>query len=68
MGNLCNKKSQDPLLEEADLNKSISSSSHRINEKDFIPIKLIGKGSYGSVFLVRYKKNNTLYAMKVLSK
>ena len=64
MGSLCNKKAQDPLLDESDINNS----SSRINEKDFTPIKLIGKGSYGEVFLVRYKKNNHIYAMKVLSK
>ncbi len=66
MGSLCNKRSQIPLLDETDLNKSYS--IYKINEKDFTPIKLIGKGSYGSVFLVRYKKNNTIYAMKVLLK
>ncbi len=66
MGNLCNKQSQVPLLSESDLTDQLSSS--KINEKDFTPIKLIGKGSYGNVFLVRFNKNNNLYAMKVLSK
>ena len=46
MGLLCNKKSQNPLLNESDINDGIS----HINEKDFTPIKLIGKGSYGNVF------------------
>ena len=64
MGSLCNKYSQSPLLDESDINYG---NSH-INEKDFTPIKLIGKGSYGNVFLVRYQKNNHIYAMKVLSK
>ena len=67
MGHLCHKQSQNPLLDEMDINKSYSSTS-KICEKDFTPIKLIGKGSYGNVFLVRYNRNNTLYAMKVLSK
>ena len=66
MGSLCNKKLQSPLLDESDINDS--NYDYKISEKDFTPIKLIGKGSYGNVFLVRYQKNNNLYAMKVLSK
>ena len=68
MGKLCSKESQSekPLLSESDI--SDSSSNSKINEKDFTPVKLIGKGSYGNVFLVRFNKNNKLYAMKVLSK
>ena len=61
MGKLCSKQSQNPLLDESDINSKIS-------EKDFTSIKLIGKGSYGNVFLVRYKRNNKIYAMKVLNK
>jgi hypothetical protein len=66
MGCLCNKKVQNPLLDQSDISDGYSNS--KINEKDFTPIKLIGKGSYGNVFLVRFQKNNKLYAMKVLSK
>ncbi|CAK4083658.1 unnamed protein product [Aphanomyces euteiches] len=35
---------------------------------DFELLKVIGKGSYGKVTLVRKKGNNRLYAMKMLSK
>ena len=66
MGCLCNKKVQNPLLDQSDISDGYSNS--KINEKDFTPIKLIGKGSYGNVFLVRFQKNNKVYAMKVLSK
>ena len=66
MGSLCNKEAQKPLLSESDINYNFSNS--KISEKDFTPIKLIGKGSYGNVFLVRFQKNNQVYAMKVLSK
>ena len=68
MGKLCSKEiqSEKPLLSESDISDSLSNS--KINEKDFTPVKLIGKGSYGNVFLVRFNKNNKLYAMKVLSK
>ncbi len=35
---------------------------------DFDLIKVIGRGSYAKVFLVEYKKNAQLYAMKVIKK
>ena len=35
---------------------------------DFIAYKMIGKGSFGEVYLVRYLKDQKLYALKVLNK
>ncbi len=35
---------------------------------DFQPLKLIGKGTFGKVILVRYLANNKIYAMKILNK
>lgn len=35
---------------------------------DFILIKLIGTGSYGRVSLCSYKKNDEIYAIKMLKK
>ncbi|KAF4663101.1 hypothetical protein FOL47_005900 [Perkinsus chesapeaki] len=40
----------------------------KVSLADFILIKVIGKGSYGKVMLVRYKKDNNVYAMKMLRK
>ena len=34
----------------------------------FTPIQILGKGSFGEVYLVKRKTNNKLYAMKILSK
>jgi RAC serine/threonine-protein kinase len=39
-----------------------------INLEAFDIIKVVGKGSFGKVFLVREKASSTLYAMKVLKK
>ena len=35
---------------------------------DFEPIKLLGRGSFGEVLLVRLKANKKVYAMKILNK
>ncbi len=40
----------------------------QISKSDFTMIKVIGKGSYGKVLLVKKKDTGKLYAMKVLKK
>lgn len=40
----------------------------KVSLKDFNMVKLVGKGSFGKVFLVTSKTNNELYAMKALKK
>lgn len=40
----------------------------RISKRDFDIIKLIGKGQFCKVFLVRKKNSGTMYAMKVMKK
>ena len=69
MGNLCNKKSQDPsIIPKQKAETPPQPPQPKFTEKDFTKIKLIGKGSYGNVYLVRYNKNNQIYAMKVYIK
>lgn len=36
--------------------------------EDFVFLKVVGKGSFGKVMQVRYKKDGKIYAMKVLKK
>ena len=40
----------------------------KLSYNDFEPIKLLGRGSFGEVILVRLKANKKVYAMKILSK
>ncbi len=39
-----------------------------VGPEDFQPIQLLGRGSFGEVFLVRHKASGRYYAMKILSK
>lgn len=41
-------------------------SGHTVH--DYTMLSVIGKGTYAKVFLVRCKKDNKVYAMKVLKK
>lgn len=43
-------------------------SKRRIGVKDFTLLKVVGKGSFGKVMMVRKKDNRRIYAMKVLRK
>ena len=45
-----------------------SKSTKKVNQQDFDLLKVIGKGSFGKVMLVRKKDDGAVYAMKVLRK
>ena len=40
----------------------------RVTKEDFKIIKVIGRGTFGKVFLVKLKTNGKIFAMKVLKK
>lgn len=42
--------------------------SHRVSIEDFSLLRIIGKGSYAKVALVRMKSNSKIFAMKILKK
>ena len=43
-------------------------SSESVNLDDFALIKVIGRGSFGKVYLVKKKDENKYFAMKTLKK
>ena len=80
MGCCCKKRNNDvePLLdsnhEENEIIETNSKETQlselkiKLNLDNFEIIKLIGKGTYGKVLLVKLKSKETYYAMKVLNK
>jgi serine/threonine protein kinase len=47
---------------------SSSSNSSKVGLREFVLLKVVGKGSFGKVMQVRKKANGRIYAMKVLQK
>ena len=56
------------MLIEYDDNSHINHYSNEINKQGFKILKVIGRGSFGKVYLVQKKDNDKLYAMKTLKK
>jgi len=50
------------------MDTEIEHSTKEINKDDFRILKVIGRGSFGKVFLVRKTDNQRLFAMKTLKK
>lgn len=47
---------------------NVSIIPEKVGPEDFMPLKLLGSGSFGEVYLVREISSGELFAMKVLSK
>lgn len=56
------------FLEFEEHTKSMDRTNGKVSVEDFELLKVVGKGSFGKVFLVRFLRNDKVYAMKVLRK
>ena len=66
MGNCCKKRKSDIYISNKIPLKT--KDEKMISQNDFEKIKIIGSGSFGNVYLVKNKRNNNYYAMKILEK
>ena len=65
MGCCCKKKNPIYISNKEPLK---TEEEQKITQNDFEKLKIIGKGSFGNVYLVRHIKTDKYFAMKVLSK
>jgi serine/threonine protein kinase len=50
------------------ISTKISFPSSKVSNEDFINVKVIGRGSFGKVYLVRKRDSGEAFAMKILRK
>jgi serine/threonine protein kinase len=55
-------------LSELETAENILSPTSKISKDDFKIVKVIGRGTFGKVFMVKKKDSQNVYAMKVLKK
>ena len=65
----CPKKKPESLIDKTKkIPNEVEITYPKVSSKDFESLKLLGTGSFGRVLLVKFKLNEQLYAMKILSK
>ena len=65
MGCCCKKKNEIYISNNVPLKPE---EEKKVTQNDFEKLKVIGRGSFGNVYLVREIKTNKYFAMKILSK
>ena len=63
-----NNIDNDDIEEENNIDENDHPINIKVSFDDFQPLKLLGRGSFGEVLLVRLKANKKVYAMKILDK
>ena len=58
----------DEKIEENKSEQTEQTLTVKVSYNDFKPLKILGRGSFGEVLLVRLRATNKLYAMKILEK
>merc|ERR1719242_130540 len=62
------RKDDDEEKHEGDVVNMLKSEETKVSPDDFEFLKVIGRGAFGKVMQVKYKKNGEIYAMKILRK
>eukprot|EP00033_Pygsuia_biforma_P000952 GCRY01001094.1.p1 GENE.GCRY01001094.1~~GCRY01001094.1.p1 ORF type:complete len:460 (+),score=71.42 GCRY01001094.1:88-1467(+) len=62
------KRNSNLLSGDLSIASSYTSFDHKLCPEDFELIKVLGKGSFGKVLLVKKRDTSSLYAMKVIKK
>ena len=73
MGNCCKKRTEGSDLDPTSVTEFVDKQEDnplgiKLTFHDFEKLKVLGKGSFGEVLLVKLKANNKYYAMKILLK
>ena len=68
VGGPCKRNTTDSIMDHKNFKKPLKRSyaSKGISKEDFKILRVIGRGSFGKVFLVKKRDTKQLYAMKVL--
>lgn len=60
---------REEMMKDLNRAENIYDMKHKgISKDDFEMVKVIGRGGFGKVYMVRKRSNGKIYAMKVLSK
>ena len=62
------RESQIDDMEDDDLTENLMAPGKKISINDFQLISVIGRGSFGKVYLVKKKDSGLPFAMKILKK